>query len=337
MARAFDVGAQKMIKECLAEQGKEESKWLRTELSFLHEKLGFQKKSLESTRSRSKLKRPSSRHILTGKKIFLTPRKRPDSGDIESTVLKNDNIELTIKLSTPVKSKVGELWRARYSFGSSVWEFDSSAVRCDDEILVLNHSDDIRFISRRRFLRVQVNKPAFIAHFPFSRTSSSNKNYTRKKYSKIKKHFVNESENWGPPEFMPAKVVELGGPGLLLETKLEVKVGDRVLLIVNLSEKNEQEEQLSSKSNSLRSAMKRNKKKTSFKIIEDIGEVRQVKTKYNGFSIAVELTGLSDSNLNELIRVTNATYQKTNNNIKDAPDFLEAEEIVSTPSTVQGD
>ncbi len=337
MVSAFDAGAKKMIQECLAEQGAEESKWLRTELSFLREKLGFQKKTSESIVSRSKLKRPSSRHILTGKKIYITRRKSPDLGEIESTVIKNDNIELTIKLSTPVEGKLGELWRARYSFGSSVWEFDSSAVRCNDNILVLNHSDDIRFISRRRFLRVQVNKPAFIAHFPFSRTLLSNKN-DNKKYSRIKKSSANESDNWEPPKFTPAKVIEIGGPGLLIETKLEVKVGNRVLLIVNLSEEEKkQDSQPSSKSSSLRSVIKLNKKNTSSKIIEDIGEVRQVKTKYNGFLIAVELTGLSDSNLNELIRITNAAYQRANKNNKDSPDFLEAEEIVWAPSIVQGD
>jgi hypothetical protein len=184
MVGAFDTGARKMIRECLSEQGTEESKWLRTELSFLREKLGFQKKSSESIGSRSKLRRPSSRHILTGKKIYLIRRKSPDLGEIESIVAKNDNIELTLKLSRPVESKLGELWRARYSFGASIWEFDSSVVRCNDDILVLSHSDDIRFISRRRFLRAQVKKSALIAHFPFSRTISSKQNYNRKKYSK---------------------------------------------------------------------------------------------------------------------------------------------------------
>jgi hypothetical protein len=337
MSSAFDNGAKKMIEECLSEQGAEESKWLRTELSFLREKLGFQKKTSDSTVSRSKLNRPSSRHILTGKKIYLTPRKSPDLGDIESTVIKNDNIELTIKLSKPIESKLGELWRARYSFGSSVWEFDSSVIRCNDDILVLNHSDDIRFISRRRFLRVQVNKPAFIAHFPFSRTLSSNKNDKIKKGYKRKQISVNELDNWGPPAFMPAKVTELGGPGLRMETELEVKAGERVLVIVNLSEEKDQEANPDPKSSPPRPAKTRNQKNTSSKIIGDIGEVRQVKTKLNGFSISVELTGLSDSNLNELIRATNAAYQRTNKNNKEFPDFVNAEGPVSATVIEQGD
>jgi hypothetical protein len=338
MAGAFDAGAKKMIEECLTKQGTEESKWLRTELSFLREKLCFQKKPSVSIGSPSKLKRPSSRHILTGKILYITRRKSPDLGDlgdIESTVTKNDNMELTIKLTTSVESKLGELWRVRYSFGASVWEFDSSVVRCNDDILVLNHSDDIRFISRRRFLRVEVNKPAFIAHFPFSRTLSSNNN--SKKSPAIKQSSVNESDNWGPPEFMPATVTELGGPGLRIETKLEAKAGERVLVIVNLSEENDQDLNPSSKSTSLRSVLSRDKKSTPSKILEDIGEVRHVRALQNGSSIAVELTGLSDSNLNELIRATNAAYIKTSGKSKDAPNSIESEEIVSEPVIAQGE
>jgi len=337
MVGAFDAGAKKMIEECLAQQGAEESRWLRTELSFLREKLGFQKESSVSTGSPSKLKRPSSRHILTGKKLYVTRRKSPNLGDIESTVIKNDNMELTIKLTIAVESKPGELWRAHYSFGASLWEFDSSVVRCNGDILVLNHSDDVRFISRRRFLRVKVNKPAFLARFPFSRTLSSNNNNNRKKGPAIKRSSVNESDIWGPPEFMPATVTELGGPGLRIETKLEVKVGDRVLVIVNLSEEKEQDLNPSSKSTSLRSVLSRDRKSTPSKIVEDIGEVRNVRALQNGSSIAVELTGLSDSNLNELIRATNAAYIRTSGKSKDAPNSIKSEEIVSEPAIAQGE
>ncbi len=340
MVAAFDVGARKMIKECLDQQGVEESKWLRTELSFLREKLGFQKKTSFSIGSSSKLSKPSSRHILTGKKLYVTRRKSPDLGEIESTIIKNDYMELTIKLATPIESKRGELWRVRYSFGASVWEFDSSVVRYNNDVLVLNHSDDIRFISRRRFLRVTVNKPAFIAHFPFSKTLSPNsnssikKNFATKKYSKN-----NPDEIWGPPEFMPARVTELGGPGFRIETKMEVKAGDRVIIIVNLSDEEEQDSNPSSKS-TLHSVLTRNRKTTSLKIIEDIGVIKHVKPIPNkGSSIAVELTGLSDSDLNELVRATNTAYRKNKDNSKDIPDSLEPEEIDAEVESmiVQGD
>ena len=45
---------------------------------------------------------------------------------------------------------------------------------------------------------------------------------------------------------------------------------------------------------------------TGPKVVESIGEVRYVKATEQGFSIAVELTGLDDFEVDELIRATNA-------------------------------
>ncbi len=344
MVGAFDHGAGKMIEESLARQGAEESQWLKTELSFLQEKLGFQKKTSVSIGLPTKLKRPSSRQIPAGKQLHITRRKPPDLGDIESTVIKNDNMELTLKLTTPVESKLGELWRARYYFGVSVWEFDTSVVRCNGDILVLNHSDDMRFISRRRFLRVRVNKPAFIARFPFSRTLPPN-SVSSKKGHWSKRGSVNKSgDTWGPPEFMPATVTELGGPGLRIEAPLELKAGDRVLVIVNLSETIDARYSIpdtrrESRNDPPTAGFERNPALLGqeSRIVEDIGEVRHTKAIQDGFSIAVELTGLSDSNVSELIRATNAASIRTNGNRQDSPDSAETEEKVSEPVVVQGD
>ena len=336
MAGAFDHGAGKMIEESLAQQRAGESQRLSTELSFLREKLGFQKKSSVSIGSPTKLKRPSSRQIPEGKKLYINRRKTPDLGDIESTVIKNDNMELTVRLTTSVESKLGEFWRAQYYFGTSVWEFDTSVVRCYGDILVLNHSDDMRFISRRRFLRIRVNKPAFIARFPFSRTLPPNIN-SSKKVSESKQGSANASgSTWGPPEFIPATVTELGGPGLRIEAPLEVKAGDRVLVIVNLSETIDARP--SNAGFRLKPAVGGSIPDTrrESRIVEDIGEVRHTRAIEDGFSIAVELTGLSDSNVSELIRAANAASIRTPGNRQDSPSSVNTEETVSEPAAVQG-
>jgi hypothetical protein len=239
-------------------------------------------------------------------------------------------------LTTPVESKLGEFWRARYYFGVSVWEFDTSVVRCNGDILVLNHSDDMRFISRRRFLRVRVNKPAFIARFPFSRTLRPNSVSSNKGLA-VKQGSANASGNiWGPPEFIPATVTELGGPGLLIEAPLEAKAGDRILVIVNLSETIDARP--SNAGFRLKPAVGGSISDTrrESRIVEDIGEVRHTKAIQDGFSIAVELTGLSDSNVSELIRATNAASIRTNVNRQDSPDSVETEEKVSKPEIVRG-
>ncbi len=336
MAGAFDHGAGKMIEESLAQQRAGESQRLRTELSFLREKLGFQKQTSVSIGSSTKLKKPSSRQIPEGKQLYINRRKTPDLGDIESTVIKNDNMELTVRLTTSVDSKLGELWRAQYYFGTSVWEFETSVVRCYGDILVFNHSDDMRFISRRRFLRIRVNKPAFIARFPFSRTLPPNIN-SSKKVSGSKQGSANASgSTWGPPEFIPATVTELGGPGLRIEAPLEVKAGERVLVIVNLSETIDARP--SNAGFRLKPAVGGSIPDTrqESRIVEDIGEVRHTRAIEDGFSIAVELMGLSDSDVSELIRAANAASIKTNSNRQDSPSSINTEENVSEPAAVQG-
>jgi hypothetical protein len=328
-----------MIEESLGRREAEKGKSLRTELSFLREKLGFQKKASASIGSPTKSSKLSSRQIPAGKKLHITRHKTPDLANIESTVTKNDNMELTVKLATPLKTKPGERWRARYHFGASVWEFDTTVVNYNGNILVLSQSDNVRFINRRRFLRVPVNKPAFIARFPFIRTlpmtSANASDYT-----------------WGPPEFIPAVVTELGGPGLRIEAPLEVKVGERVLVAFSLDEEKDKNTILHQKGTSLHATLVRpgsagqdhtrlrRGKTTLSRIIEDIGEVRHVRAIENGLSIAVELTGLSDSDVNELIRATNAASVRESVEAQDvsasAGDKAEAEHGAGEPAAMQG-
>ncbi len=97
----------------------------------------------------------------------------------------------------------------------------------------------------------------------------------------------------GAPEFAPATVTEMRGPGLRIETLLDVRAGERVLVVFDL-----EVEPLVSDDPSTMARRSR--------LIEDIGEVRHVKRLEEGVSVAVELSGLKDSDVNELIRATNA-------------------------------
>ncbi|MFC1795190.1 hypothetical protein ACFL3Q_16590, partial [Planctomycetota bacterium] len=254
-------------------------------MSVLREKLGFENKHSTTAGSAANSNKSSSKQIPAGKQLYITRLNAGESTEIESTVIENNDVELTVKLQASMESKPGELWSVRYYFGASVWEFETSSISCYGNILVLNHSNDIRFINRRRFLRVPVNKPTFIARFPFARMLQPESDSDSTNIS---------GNSWGPPEFVPASVTEMAGPGLRVEAPLEVKVGDRVLVILKLSEED------------LQSNSQRTGKTAPEKIVEDIGEVRHIKKIKNGFSIAVELIGLSDPNISELVRVTNA-------------------------------
>jgi hypothetical protein len=322
MVTAFERGAAELTKDTLARRGAKASKNLSARLAVLREKLGFEKKRPFSAATSNK---PSSKQIPAGKQLHIS---RPNAGDptsIESTVIENNDVEFTVKLTDSLESKPGEFWSVRYNFGASVWEFETSSISCYGNILVLNHSDNIRFINRRRFLRVPVNKPTFIARFPFARTLQTENNSDRE----IGKDSANISgDTWGPPEFVPASVTELAGPGLRLEAPLDVNVGDRVLVILKLSEQQRQ------KPNSQRTG-----KTAPEKIVEDIGEVRHTKRIKDGFSIAVELTGLSDPNINELVCATNAASLKTSAENNTAQTFIDGNETMSEkpePAVLQG-
>jgi hypothetical protein len=301
MGSAFERGAAVMMKESVAKkQTAKQIERLRLELSFLREKLGFQKRAMSSIGSSAKQKKLSSRQIPVGKKVHMTRGTDNVTDSIESTVIENTNVELVVKLERPVKIIFGEVWRVHYYFGVSIWEFDTSVISCNGDILVLNHSDDLRFVNRRRFLRVPVNKPAFVAHFPFTRTPAADARKSMKSFRMYRSSASVSGSIWGPPEFIPAVVTELAGPGLRIEAPLKTEVGDRVLVVLRLDEEEPDS-----------APQKREGKSSILKIVEDIGEVRHTKDIPNGFSIAVELTGLSDSDVNELIRATNAASLKT--------------------------
>ena len=319
MVTAFERGAALLIKDVLTRRGAKASKNLSAQLSVLREKLGYENKRSRSAVTSNKT---SSRQIPAGKQLLMTRPNAVDSINIESTVIENNDVELTVQLNEPLESKAGELWSVRYNFGVSVWEFETSSISCYGNILILNHSDNIRFINRRRFLRVPVNKPTFIARFPFTRTLQSEDD------SGGDPAIISKKSSWGPPEFVPASVTELAGPGLRVEAPLDVKVGERVIVILKLSEQEQQ------KPNSQRTG-----KTAPEKIVEDIGEVRHTKKIKDGFSIAVELTGLSDPNINELVRETNAASLKTSAERNVAQVFIDGKEIIPEkpePAVLQG-
>ena len=80
------------------------------------------------------------------------------------------------------------------------------------------------------------------------------------------------------PDFVAGKVTELSGPGLRIESGLRALVGDRVMVVFELE---------------------------PGRFFEDIGVVRWCKERMGGSSMGVELIGLSDSGLDELVRATN--------------------------------
>ncbi len=281
--KAFDKGAALLLKESSDQQDQEAYQRLEGEVAFLHEKLGFEEPSTiteNTSETRGKRKKLSTRDIPTGKVLHITRRIGRHSDEIEALILENDDKVLTVSLSTQVKITFGEIWRARYYFGASVWEFDTSVISYDGSHLLLKHSSDVRFVNRRRFVRVPVRNLAFVSLFPFARSLQGDASLLTSLSGK-------EPSDWKPLEFVHAVVTELAGPGIKLEAPLKVVPGDRVLVIFRLDDH------------------AHTAKDSQHRIIEDVGEVRRVKELENGYAIALEMVGLKDSDIDELVRVTN--------------------------------
>ncbi len=318
LGSAFERGAAMIVEESVTGgQTSAQIEQLRAQLFFLREKLGFQKRAPASIGSSTRPKRLTSSQIPVGKKIYLVRQTGHPSDTIESTVIENNDAGLAVKLANPIKIVFGEVWYARYYFGASVWEFDTSVVSCKGDILVLNQTDDLRFVNRRRFLRVPVYKPALVAYFPFTRTFAASSHKSMKSFRMYRSSAGSSGDVWGQPEFVPAVVTELAGPGLCIEAPLELKVDDRVLVVFKLDEKNVAEPVTKGE-----------------KIAEDIGVVRHIKALQEGFSIAIELTGLSDSDVSELIRVTNAASLKMRS--ENIPFSENVKEGAAKPAVAQG-
>lgn len=280
--KAFERGSALVVADQVAEQGQAMETRVQAEMAFLKEKMGFGGlKTAEPELPRPKTKtRTKGKHKLTtrdipmGKPLKITRRLGTTSNELRATIVDNDETSLTITLDAPIKVTFGELWRAHYQFGASVWEFDTTVISFDGDRLVLKHSDDVRFINRRRFARVPAHNIAFISKFPFTKEITTD-----------------SLEGWKPIEFVPAVVTELAGPGLRVEAPLDVSMNERILVVFKL-------EPVSAEGTAAEAS-------AGSRIIEDIGIVRRVESQGDTRSIGIELIGLSDANIDELVKVTN--------------------------------
>jgi hypothetical protein len=325
---AFNQGAVQLLGECSQTRTSQEIDGLKAEVSRLRLKLGFQKAS--GGGGAVVQWRPSSREIPVGKSIELTGRSEGEAVAIRGEVLRNDEIELAVALRTPLKSTAGDSWLARYYAGMSAWEFRASTVSCDGKKLILNHSGEVHFINRRRFDRVAVRSPALIAHLPFLRSDlaawEATSEGTDVPPPADAKGTPDAADRvWGPnpmarytPVFVESMVTELAGPGLRIETPLQVQVDDQVVVV-------------------FRSAEGIDGTQTRAHTVAAVGRVKHgrdigrgvaisdaIDRVWEGYpqrdfravaaqrlSVAVELTGLTNDEIEELASMTNRLVSRT--------------------------
>lgn len=253
---AFDRGSARLMQEVFtAGQNIVQRKKLNMTINSVKVKLGFARAVRSHGVGGGVAKGPSSRSIPEGRQVSIAPTHRSTGSRIDAVVVRNTEYEMLLRPEIPVLSVPGDMWNVQYRFGSAVWEFDALTLVCGIDGLELNHTDNVRYVNRRRFRRAPVDKPGLIAKFPAMWKGGS---------AEPKK-----------PEFLECRITEISGPGLRIRTDLEVHYGDRVVVIFELE---------------------------GGRIVQDIAEVRGSRDTAVGHSIAVELIGLNETTLNELVR-----------------------------------
>jgi hypothetical protein len=322
---AFNRGAVQLLAECARTRTPQEIDDLKAEITRLRLKLGFQKDS--GGRGEVVRGHASSRDIPVGKSLELTGRRDREAIVIRAEVLRSDEIELAVALPTPLESKPGDSWLARYHAGMSAWEFRTSTVSCNGKRLVLNHSEEIHFINRRRFPRVAVRAPALVAHWPFLRGGPAAGEATAVPERDLPHlgSLLQGADGQGAvdaspmaeyvPQFVESTVTELAGPGLRIETLLQVQVDDRVLVVFRLADGIDGTQALPH-AVAAAGRVKHGRDIEHGMAIPDAidrvwdgSQTRDFHALAAGpLSIAVELTGLSNEEIEELASLTNKLF-----------------------------
>ncbi len=298
----FDIAIEKIKKHLFAKQNIDEINALESVFSSLRTKLGFQKEASFSKALSDSAVKASTREIPIGKELILERITKQGIETINAKVIGNDENELAVQLGRSTVIIFGESWKGKYYEGASIWEFDSFVRSYDGNIMGLSHSEDVRFINRRRFNRTAVRRKAFIASFPFEKT------YQQSIHRRETENTGNEYPEitFQPLEFVAATITELGGPGLKIETSLRAQKGDRVLIIFELESKKERSFIKNQETEEITQIYT-----TTLKVaqnagmVEEAGIVRRIGENSDSYMLAVELIGLHDKEIDCLIRATN--------------------------------
>jgi hypothetical protein len=182
-------------------------KTARATVHSLRQKLGF-----GPPQPVRKAASASTRQIPEGARVELSPRGTLES--VEAVLARNDEAGLHVQPVRPATCAPGELLQVRYSNMGTVWEFDAVLRQAETPMLVLEHTEKIRFVNRRRFPRVPTDRKAIVAALPLLRTGGDEL----------------------APSFAPATLVEIAGPGLRLRTELPAEIEDRVVAAVRVDD-----------------------------------------------------------------------------------------------------
>ncbi|HHH76227.1 MAG TPA: hypothetical protein ENL03_04295, partial [Phycisphaerae bacterium] len=212
-----------------------------------------------------------SRGIKPGFVVRLHLASATRSKAICVSVVENTAKALVAKAVEPLELsllKIDEDYVGRCNQDGAWWEFKTRTITVADGEIYLAHGRKIRKTDRRK--------------------SPRNEGRNRRRYPRVATEvdariagFMFLKQNAGPqvgPEFIPARLIQIAGPGLLLETTLSVNASQKVLVVLFFEET---------------------------KIIEAAGVVRRIdQAESDTVILAVELVGLTNAELKLMIEET---------------------------------
>lgn len=287
----FDRGFKRLTADVLNKQGPQAYDRIMADAAFLREKLGFNDPQATQWLTRSTgITRFTTRDIPVGKTLFITRRLSNRSDQITAKLIGNDPKQLTVEIAHPIRITFGELWRARYLHGASVWEFDTAVLSFEGTKLVLRHSPDVRFLNRRRFVRQAIQADALLAKLPFCQ--------------QISDHISGLDIADLGANLVRAKLTELAGPGLRIISPMPVQPTDRLLVLFELARANQRY------------------------LVSDIAIVRRIEASPQGYIIGVELIGHKDTDLEDLLRISRDLAGQSNVSNPQAQDMSDQDSVV---------
>lgn len=219
VSRAFDQGAAAVMKKSFSRGNTlVERKHLNQQIISLKEKLGFKEHSASYSPDINSFGRKglSSRQVPVGKNVLISRIHSKDAYPMTATIVESNHFELKLRTVDEFPGNPGEIWRVLYQLGAILWKFDTLIVSCENKELILSHTENIRFINRRKFVHAPVRMHGYVARFQCSKT-------------------VEDVTNDILPQFISAKITELSGPGLEIIAPLKVRTGERILVIFELT------------------------------------------------------------------------------------------------------
>ena len=210
------------------------------------------------------------------------------SGTINLRVVDNSKEALIIKpeISQDLHSlEVKGEYEIRCNQDRLCWKFKSRIIAIADGEIYITHSLNAKATDRRRYPRIQTDIPSKLAGFIFL------------------KHDIGDAPG---PDFVPATLIQIAGPGLLLETTLRINASQKVLVVLFFEET---------------------------KIVEATGIVKRIDHEYNEtIHLAVELVGLTNA---ELKLMVDETEKRMFHGVK--TNFLASVSTNTGPQTINSD